>query len=518
MLDRIVRSLVSSFARYLAAFLISATSTFILLDVSTHAQQVGRNVNMVSGTTLPGGDPYLQRQNEPSGAVSTRNPMHLLVGANDYRTVDLPGVLGAVETGDAWQGVFKSIDGGQSWFSTLLPGFPQDQSPEGLASPIKGYEAASDPVVRAGTHGMFYYAGMAFDRGDSAPSAAFVARYIDFNNKENADPMEYIDTHLIDYRTGYWDSVEPEPEDFRAGFIDKPWLAVDIPRSGAETCSIAVEQKDREGNPHTVTQQFPGGNVYVAYTVIKAIDDELHSTVLFSYSSDCGESWSSPKKLAAAGRIFQGATIAVDPTSGAVYVSWRQFEQFDPVLNINHPNAIFIARSDDGGKKFSKEVQVAAITAFDQPTLPKNALPDFRGFRFNAYPTMTVDGDGRVYIAWSEYGLGAAEDARVVVSTSGDGGQSWSSPVAVDDALMEDDEQGMIPVRCRQVFPSLSLSSGHLMVAYYDFREDILEEETPLSFIGDFIGSPEVEFHHSVDVRVAQAEPGPNPVFTSYPD
>ena len=69
-----------------------------------------------------------------------------------------------------------------------------------------------------------------------------------------------------------------------------------------------------------------------------------------------------------------------------------------------------------------------------------------------------------------------------------------------------------------QVFPSLSLSSGYLMVAYYDFREDILEEETPLSFIGDLIGSPEVEFHHSVDVRVAQAEPGPNPVFTSYPE
>ena len=29
----------------------------------------GRNINMVSGTKLPGGDPYLQRQNEPSLAV-----------------------------------------------------------------------------------------------------------------------------------------------------------------------------------------------------------------------------------------------------------------------------------------------------------------------------------------------------------------------------------------------------------------------------------------------------------------
>ncbi|MDA2936760.1 hypothetical protein MYX75_00645 [Acidobacteria bacterium AH-259-A15] len=35
----------------------------------------GPNVNMVSGTVLPTGDPYLQRQNEPSIAVSTRNPL-----------------------------------------------------------------------------------------------------------------------------------------------------------------------------------------------------------------------------------------------------------------------------------------------------------------------------------------------------------------------------------------------------------------------------------------------------------
>jgi len=83
---------------------------------------IGRNVNMVSGTKWPTGDPYLQRQNEPSIAASTRNPLHLLSGANDYRTVDVPFVDGADETGDAWLGLFKSFDGGQRWQSTLVPG------------------------------------------------------------------------------------------------------------------------------------------------------------------------------------------------------------------------------------------------------------------------------------------------------------------------------------------------------------------------------------------------------------
>ena len=110
----------------------------------------GQNVNIVSGPAVicpppPGtplalaqlcpqwqtiiGDPFLQRQNEPSLAVSTVNPLHLLAGANDYRAVDVPllDVLPGSMAGDAWCGWFYSPDGGQSWQSTLLPGFPQDR-------------------------------------------------------------------------------------------------------------------------------------------------------------------------------------------------------------------------------------------------------------------------------------------------------------------------------------------------------------------------------------------------------
>lgn len=190
---------------------------------------VGRNVNMVSGQTLPNGDPYLQRQNEPSVAASTRNPLHLLAGANDYRTVDIPGSFDDGETGDAWLGIYKSFDGGERWQSSLLPGYPQDTSAEGMASPLKGYHAGADPVVRPGTNGLLYYSGLAFNRGEGGESAIFVSRFIDNNNKENRDPIAYISTSIVAKSSG-------------KDFLDKPWMAVDVPRAGAKACRISTLQ------------------------------------------------------------------------------------------------------------------------------------------------------------------------------------------------------------------------------------------------------------------------------------
>src|SRR5687768_14157404 len=160
-----MHSLISSLRRSrISAALVLAILVAIGVRLSAQQQQpvASSNINMVSGTTFPDGDPYLQRQNEPNAAVSTRNPLHLLAGANDYRTVDLPGpfdpMRGFKMAADAWLGLFKSVDGGKTWTSTLLPGFPQDETPDGTASPLKwrlegavrkGFEGATDPVVRA---------------------------------------------------------------------------------------------------------------------------------------------------------------------------------------------------------------------------------------------------------------------------------------------------------------------------------------------------------------------------------
>src|SRR6516162_5489966 len=99
----------------------------------------GQNVNMVAGIgrtrnadgtysySLGDGDPFLTKQNEPSIAVSSLNPLHLLGGANDYRLIPLAQsvvVPGEGAGADSWIGVYRSIDGGRSWRSTVLAGCP----------------------------------------------------------------------------------------------------------------------------------------------------------------------------------------------------------------------------------------------------------------------------------------------------------------------------------------------------------------------------------------------------------
>jgi hypothetical protein len=111
----------------------------------------GRNVNMAAGTTLPDGDPFLQRQNELTIACSSRDPRTCLAASNDYRTVDVPGLSGGRVVGDAGLGTYVTTNGGQTWRTTLVPGYPQDPS---NASPLKGLEAAADPTLRSGTNGI----------------------------------------------------------------------------------------------------------------------------------------------------------------------------------------------------------------------------------------------------------------------------------------------------------------------------------------------------------------------------
>jgi hypothetical protein len=408
----------------------------------------GRNVNMVSGITWPDGDPFLQRQNEPSIAISTRNPSHLLAGANDYRTVDLSIVLSSANpdaqvVGDAWLSVFKSFDGGQTWRSNLLPGcrYAVAQCQGSPVTPL-AYQAGADPVVRAGPNGMFFYSALAFDR-DHSRSALFVSRYIDDNNREGSvdNTIRYLDAEILD-------------QDGSGQFIDKPWVAVDIPRGSTATCSIPASGTGP-------AQSFPAFNVYVSYARFTGTNNSAQ--IYLSRSTDCGVTWSKDVKVNPGTAKPQGSVLAIDPNSGAVYLAWRQFQ-----LDTTQPDAMKVVKSTDGGATFGPPVTVSNIVPFD---LNQSSY----GIRTLSFPTMGVDSAGRVYVAWAARQT-TNGDSRIFLSTSADG-SAWSAPQMVEQPqpLYDNSLQPSVLIQSglgHQFMPSISIVNGKVAIAYYSLYED----------------------------------------------
>src|SRR5690242_14527001 len=109
-------------------------------------------------------------QNEPTVAVDPHNTSVITAGSNDY--------CAAVVNGDVWAGYYRSTDGGSSWQDSLVPGYPADSSPAGLASPAHGScGAAGDPSQAFDNDGRLFYRVICFNRGKPVNGGIYVARY-----------------------------------------------------------------------------------------------------------------------------------------------------------------------------------------------------------------------------------------------------------------------------------------------------------------------------------------------------
>ena len=455
-----------------------------VIPASVNAQVAGRNVNMVTGGTFPGGDPSRQKQNEPSIAVSTRNPCHLLAGANDYRAVELPGLPEDQEIGDAWVGWYESTDCGATFYSTLVPGYPQDSSPEGMASPVKGLSAGADPVLRSGPAGQFYYLFIAFNRGTNVGTLA-LARGIDHNDRDPfidpdkqpispngvtnprraLSPIQYVGTTEIARGSG-------------GRFVDKPSLAVFPAASG--TCLIDGET-------------VPAANVYTAWTEFIGNNPEsLRSKVYFARSADCGQTLAAPAtKLSEGYPLGTGTVIGVNPNNpNEIYVVWRQ------IRNDKSKDALLFVRSSDGGRSFTKAEFVPGFgegqfAPFDQSTTSTAIGNTTTTFRTTAYATIAWADDGFLYMAVQQVpgpptGTLGGANARIVLTRTAGGGAAWEAPVEVAST----------GANGQQFMPALAYAAGKLQLIWYDVRFD---EATPRR--GDTLINEKAALDNSPHIR-----------------
>jgi hypothetical protein len=411
-------------------------------------------------------------QNEPSAAMDPRAASIVVAGSNDYCTVE-----GA---GGTWTGFYRSTDSGGTWTDSLLPGYPTDDSPEGLASPLqqRGITNAGDPVQAWDNDGRLFYMGNAFNRTQPQNGSVWVATY-------DNDATRYLRTVVVG---------KGGPA-FASRFNDK--TAIEVDRSDTAT----------------------EGNVYAAWSLFQGAGA---NSIYFVRSTNHGQSFSKPVKLSEGSQSNQFADITVD-SAGTVYVAWRRF----PINPTQGEDAMMVVRSTDGGRTFTRPHVATQFMSFDAadtagdpaaaaqaheqayenadgPAAEAGAEEESVGnsrdcgsgpfacqsgfvfFRHDSQVRITADptGAGTAGTLWavfdatdegtvvpSETTYNTAEPAadgslqvgqgRIYLTRSTDLGRTWSEPVPLSEQ-----ETG------HQFFPDINADAGYLHAVWHDSRLD----------------------------------------------
>src|SRR2546426_1025018 len=345
-------------------WVLAAAFAFALLAATPASARAGGALTHVEHpNVLVTIDAEARSQNEVTIAAFPNNPGVLVATARDTRQ----------SSGFSWAGYYRSTDGGKTWTNALVPGFPGDTSPEGLASPVHdaGWKIGSDPVITADRDGRVYLAWLSFGPTTTEFAGWLVlTRYSNFGATYDFTSVVFAGHDTPSDKLG-------GPGNSRV--TDKEWIAVD---DTGGTCD---------------------GNVYIPW----AFFEGSHGTkIVLQRSTDGGLSWTPILSLShSPNSQNQGATVAVGP-GGEVHVAWEDF----------HKDQILFTRSLDCGQTFDVEQGIASIVPVPEP-LPGSA------YRLDSFPRMAVSQTtGSIFMTWADYRSG---DADVLLARSTGGGAAF---------------------------------------------------------------------------------------------
>ena len=216
-----------------------------------------------------------------------------------------------------------------------------------------------------------------------------------------------------------------------------------------------------EDKPGMVVDNAPAssskGNVYLAWTrfdVYGSNNPEHKSQIYFTRSTDQGQTFSMPFRISDTGgdcvdsdNTVEGAVPAVGP-NGEVYIVWAG------------PLGLVFDKSMDGGLSFGKDKVIS--------NMPGGWDFEIDGLtRANGMPVTGVDlsngpNKGTIYVNWVDARNG---DPDVFVMSSRDGGETWSSPVRVNDDPVKNGKAQFF------TWMSVDPADGAINVFFYDRRD-----------------------------------------------
>ncbi len=345
---------------------------------------------------------------EPMLVEDPGNPLHLVGGSKFF--TDPAHYKFQI-------GFYSSFDGGCTWQDGgILPGF----SATGLTS---------DVSFAFGPHNTVYATVLKTDQAKNPHESGISVSISHDGGKSFGLPV-----NVFDDRTG-------------RSFSDKPWMTVDQTR-GIHSGTIYVVWSYDHG-------RSCGGAGF------------CQQELAFSRSTDGGKTFSPLRTIEGSAPFCTddvpgrakgsttcdealGATPAVEP-DGTLVVAFAYVDQVPRA-----PTSMLVVSSPDGGTTWTPPVQAAKIHDI-QGTFPPEK------YRNESLPAFTCDPQtDRLYLAWADKGT---RDADILLVTSNDHGQTWSTPLRVNDDPLHNG--------ANQFQPQLAVApNGVVSVSFFDTRLD----------------------------------------------
>jgi BNR/Asp-box repeat len=325
-----------------------------------------------------------------------------------------------------------SSDGGKTWGETSLPF--SACAPNAIADPFTGsaYNRASDPWVSIGPDGTAYAAGLLAtnstdgginDTGVATVTSTDGGRTWSNPNLERADqgtsPI-FEATHFFNDK----ESITADP--VHAGTAYVVWDRLQAPSHSPDAALKA--------------HAFRG-------------------PTWFSKTTDGGKTWSTARPIFDPGQNSQtiGNIVVVDPRTGKLYDFFDQFSTTGSPKFTPRGDSVSFITSTDGGATWSK----ASVVSDEQTVLDVDPNTGAALRTEETLPSVAVDPvTGELYVVWEDARFTGGAVNQAVISTSTDGGATWSAPAPVST-----------PSGTPAFTPTVAVNAnGSVAVTYYDLR------------------------------------------------
>jgi hypothetical protein len=326
---------------------VAALTATLMWNSSATASTPGADVRLtndapttpgyVSDYTLTTGNAYTDatldecsrsrgRENEPSVAVNPRNPQVIVGSSNDYCGVynDGADAFGApIASGPVWLGYYRSQNGGASFTSSLVPGYPDDHSPYAVRAHVRT-ATAGDPVLAWDAEGRLF-AGAEASEDPAGTFKTFgdvwVATFVNPQGPGGAtidDGKEFQRSVIVARGTSapnllgiFQDKTAIEADRTQSACRNNVYFAnsrfagnggsniyfyrsTDHGSTFSHGTLLTTSANDVQDPEIVVTSN---GHVYVTYDAVLHQGNQAYDVLLYNKSTDCGATFSSSRLL-----------------------------------------------------------------------------------------------------------------------------------------------------------------------------------------------------------------------------